>query len=132
MKKVLELIIQLFRFHKLKILLALISSGLFMALRFPFSDLTDLMTAKVLQGTNNQVLFQAEKLDLSLVPPISVGGENISVHAPVTGSWEEFQTIELGQIQIKQAGNLMVKVRANDAASWKAINLNSVQLIPVD
>jgi alpha-L-fucosidase len=63
---------------------------------------------------------------------VAVGGENISAQAPVTGSWEEFQTFELGQIQIQQPGNLMVKVRAQDTASWKAINLNSVQLTPVD
>jgi alpha-L-fucosidase len=63
---------------------------------------------------------------------VEVGGENISAQAPVTGSWEEFQTLDLGQIQIKEPGNLMVKVRAQDAASWKAINLNSVQLTPVD
>jgi alpha-L-fucosidase len=63
---------------------------------------------------------------------VEAGGENISAQAPVTGSWEEFQTIDLGQIQIQQPGNLMVKVRAQDTASWKAINLNSVQLTPVD
>jgi alpha-L-fucosidase len=63
---------------------------------------------------------------------VQVGAENISAEAPVTGGWGDFQTIELGQIQIKQPGSLMVIVRAKDPASWKAINLNSVQLTPVD
>jgi alpha-L-fucosidase len=63
---------------------------------------------------------------------VEVGGEKISAQAPMTGSWDKFQTIDLGQIQIKQTGNLMVKVRAKDSASWKAINLNSVQLTPAD
>jgi hypothetical protein len=61
-----------------------------------------------------------------------VGAEIISAQAPVTGSWEEFQTIELGRIQIKQPCNLLVKVHAKDSASWKAINLNSIQLTPLD
>jgi hypothetical protein len=79
MKKVLELIIQVFRFHKLKILVVLLSSAFFTAVMFPFSDLTDLVTAKVLESTGNQVLFQADQLNLSLIPPISFGAENISV-----------------------------------------------------
>jgi alpha-L-fucosidase len=59
---------------------------------------------------------------------VEVGGQTISAQAPVTGSWEEFQTVNLGQIQIKQPGDLAVKVRAKDKATWKAINLNSVKL----
>ena len=50
----------------------------------------------------------------------------------MTGGWDKFQTIVLGQLQIKQAGDLMVKVSAKNPASWKAINLNSVQLTPAD
>ena len=72
MKKVFELIIQVFRFHKLKILLIFGSAILFFAMFFPFSDLTDFVTAKVLEGTGNQVLFQADSLDLGLFPPISL------------------------------------------------------------
>lgn len=79
MKKVFELIIQVFRFHKLKILLIFGSAILFFAMFFPFSDLTDFVTAKVLEGTGNQVLFQADRLDLGLLPPISLSGENVSV-----------------------------------------------------
>lgn len=94
MKKVLELIIQVFRFHKLKILLIFVSAILFTALLFPFSDLTDLVTAKILEGTGNQVLFQADKLSLSLVPPVSVGGENVTVDL------RQYPTIEAKKISI--------------------------------
>jgi alpha-L-fucosidase len=61
---------------------------------------------------------------------IEVGGETISARAPMTGAWDSFKTIDLGQIKIKQPGDLVVKVRAQDAATWKAINLNSIQLAP--
>jgi alpha-L-fucosidase len=63
---------------------------------------------------------------------VEAGGVQISAQAPVTGGWDKFQTIDLGQIQIKQPGNLEVKVHSKDTASWKAINLNSVQLTPAD
>ncbi|HWY31740.1 MAG TPA: alpha-L-fucosidase [Candidatus Acidoferrum sp.] len=63
---------------------------------------------------------------------MAAGGETLVTKAPVTGSWDKFQTIDLGQIRIKEAGNLKVKVSAKDSASWKAINLNSVQLTPTN
>ena len=59
---------------------------------------------------------------------VEVGGETISAQAPLTGSWDKFQTVDLGRIQIIQPGDLTVKVRAKDKATWKAINLNSVKL----
>ena len=59
---------------------------------------------------------------------VEVGGQTISAQAPVTGSWEKFQTVDIGRIQNKQPGDLTVKVRAKDKATWKAINLNSVKL----
>ena len=70
-----------------------------------------------------------DKADAGFV--LEVGDEQISAQCPVTGSWDNFQALALGQIQIKQPGDLVVKVRAKDIANWKAINLNSVQLIPV-
>ena len=63
---------------------------------------------------------------------VDVGGEKFSAPIPMTGGWDKFQTIELGQINIKEPGNLEVKVGAQDSAGWKAINLNSVQLTPAD
>ena len=45
--------------------------------------------------------------------------------------WDKFTTTELGTVEIKQAGNTVVKVHAADAASWKAINVSSVRLVPM-
>ncbi len=61
---------------------------------------------------------------------VEVGSQIINGQAPLTGGWDKFQTIDLGQIQIKQPGELVVKFRSKDAASWKPINLNSVRLTP--
>jgi alpha-L-fucosidase len=59
------------------------------------------------------------------------GGQTVNATAPPTGGWDKFTTNELGTVEIKQPGSLAVKVRAADAAGWKAINLNSVMLVPV-
>jgi alpha-L-fucosidase len=59
---------------------------------------------------------------------VEAGNEIFNVQAPQTGSWDTFQTIDIGRFQILQPGELVVKVRAKDKATWKAINLNSVKL----
>ncbi|MGA3144166.1 MAG: alpha-L-fucosidase [Verrucomicrobiota bacterium] len=59
---------------------------------------------------------------------VEVGSEILSAQAPMTGSWDKFQTVDIGQFQIIQPGELVVKVRAKDKATWKALNLNSVKL----
>ena len=62
---------------------------------------------------------------------VEVGGEKISAKALQTSGWDQFSTTDLGPVEIKQAGDFTVNVRAKDAASWRAINLNSVRLMPV-
>ena len=61
---------------------------------------------------------------------VEVGDQIVNAAAPQTGGWDQFTTTGLGTVEIKQAGNLVVKVRAADAATWRALNLNSVKLVP--
>jgi len=62
---------------------------------------------------------------------VEIGGQRIASAPPASGGWDKFSTTSLGKVEIKQAGDLNVKVRATDPATWQAINLNSVRLIPV-
>jgi hypothetical protein len=61
---------------------------------------------------------------------IGIGGERVPARVSKTDGWDKFSTLDIGLVEIKHAGELAVSVRARDAASWKAINLNSVQLMP--
>jgi alpha-L-fucosidase len=61
---------------------------------------------------------------------VDVGGQTVNAVAPQTGGWHQFATTELGTVDVKQAGSNVVNVRAADAATWKAINLNSIRLTP--
>jgi alpha-L-fucosidase len=63
---------------------------------------------------------------------VEIGGEKTSGPVSATGGWDKFQTIDLGQIQIKQPGDYVVKAGANDSTTWKAMNLNSIRLTPAD
>jgi len=63
---------------------------------------------------------------------VEVGSRALTVKLPKTGDWVKFQSVSAGTLTIAQAGVQKVKVRAADAATWKAINLRSVQLVPAN
>jgi hypothetical protein len=58
---------------------------------------------------------------------LEAAGEKIFAKVPATAGWDKFATTDIGTVQIKSAGDFTVSVRAKDAASWKAINLNSLR-----
>ncbi len=63
-----KFIIDIFRFHKLKILTAVLAALIFFVLMFPFADLSDLVTEKISAATNNELFLTFENMDLSLLP----------------------------------------------------------------
>jgi alpha-L-fucosidase len=62
---------------------------------------------------------------------VEAGVEQLIAKVPQTAGWDKFTVVDLGAVQIKSAGDFTLKVRAKDAATWRAINLNSVRLTPV-
>ena len=62
---------------------------------------------------------------------LEVAGQSLTGKVAKTGDWGDFRTVEVGQVEIKQAGEQVVNVRPRDAKTWKAINLASVTLKPV-
>jgi len=61
---------------------------------------------------------------------VEVGGLALAGVAPQTGDWEKFESRDLGEIEIKSPGQAEIKVRAASVATWKAINLSSIRLVP--
>lgn len=62
---------------------------------------------------------------------VQVGDQSLPATVPSTGAWDQFVTTDVGSVQIPKAGELSVSIRAKDAASWHAINVNSLRLAPV-
>ena len=58
---------------------------------------------------------------------VEVAATKLPGKAPVTGDWNTFTTIELGQIEINQPGNIAVHFRPT-AATWRALNLRAIRL----
>jgi len=63
---------------------------------------------------------------------IEVGGKQVSGKADQTAGWEQFKEVGLGQVQITQLGEQVVKIRPKDAAHWQAMNLRFVKLTKVE
>jgi alpha-L-fucosidase len=63
---------------------------------------------------------------------VEIGGQRLTGTSPASGGWDKFSATSLGKVEIKQTGKLNVTVHATDPATWRAINLNSVRLIPVN
>jgi alpha-L-fucosidase len=55
-------------------------------------------------------------------------GQQLVGKPPRTSGWADFRLVDLGRIEVKQPGELTIKVRSRDAASWKAINLRGLRL----
>ena len=63
---------------------------------------------------------------------VAIGDQEMFGTVPQTGDFAKFQTVTLGKISVKQAGQFVVKARPHDAKTWKAINLSRITLKPVN
>jgi len=58
---------------------------------------------------------------------VEAAGHKLDGKVARTAGWDKFATVDIGTVEIKQAGNFTVSVRAKDAANWQAINLASLR-----
>jgi alpha-L-fucosidase len=61
---------------------------------------------------------------------LEAGGRKVEFKVPFMESWDRFAEIDAGAIEIEKAGATKVTLRPRDAASWKAVNLRWVKLVP--
>jgi len=59
-------------------------------------------------------------------------GQQLAGKAARTNGWDDFQAVALGKLELKQAGECVVKLRPRDAATWKPINLRFLKLAKAD
>jgi alpha-L-fucosidase len=59
---------------------------------------------------------------------LAAGGRQLAGKVEQTGDWGKFRDFDLGQIEIKQAGDQTITMKPEDAATWKAINLRKLTL----
>lgn len=71
----------LVRLHKMKIIFAFFCFAFFLVVLFPFDDLSDLVTEKVAQATQNQVFLRFDHLGLAIFPP-SLKMDAVEVDTP--------------------------------------------------
>lgn len=80
MKSILDPILNLFRFHKMKFVAVILLTAVFGLLIFPFDDLGDLISAKISESTNGAWYVQFDELNLAFFPP-GVSTERVIVES---------------------------------------------------
>jgi len=77
-ERILEPIFYVLRNHKKTMLLSLASAGVFTILLFPYGDLSDLITEKIAESSQNQIFLRFDDLGVGILPP-SIKMSNVSV-----------------------------------------------------
>ncbi len=75
-------IVNLFKFHKLKILTVFLSALVFFTLLFPLNDLNDYISSVVAKMTQNQVFLQFEELGFSFLTGPGIELKTVEVDTP--------------------------------------------------
>jgi type II secretion system protein N len=81
-QKFAQFFLGIFRYHKLKILVVLLSTLMFAFLRFPIDDLGDVVSAKISDATQGQIFCQFDSMGLQLVPQPSLSLEHVDLETP--------------------------------------------------
>ena len=71
-----------FKYHKKKILVALMSLVFFGLVLFPYDDLSDVITVQIAKLSNNQVFLQFEHLGLDIFPAPGLNLEEVEISTP--------------------------------------------------
>jgi hypothetical protein len=59
---------------------------------------------------------------------VELAGRKLPGKAARTKSWFDYETLDLGTVQVPGAGTFDLAIRARDAARWKALNVRLVRL----
>jgi hypothetical protein len=61
---------------------------------------------------------------------IEFAGRKIEAGIPPTNGWDDYREVDCGTLQIDKSGEAMLVARPRDPATWKAVNLRSLKLLP--
>jgi alpha-L-fucosidase len=59
---------------------------------------------------------------------IEIAGQKLAAKSGNTGSWDKFETVKVGRVEVSQTGEQTIAVRPREAATWKAMNLRRLKL----
>lgn len=80
--KIAEFLKVLFKHHKKKLFLVILSSLVFSVFMFPYDDLSDVVSIQVSKLSNNQVFIQFDRLGIGLIPSPGISMEKVEIETP--------------------------------------------------
>lgn len=61
---------------------------------------------------------------------VDVGGQTVVGQAHKTANWDDFAPVNLGSVAVAAAAQAQVRVHSPNPASWHAINMRAITLVP--
>ncbi|MEJ5238607.1 MAG: alpha-L-fucosidase [Limisphaera sp.] len=61
---------------------------------------------------------------------IEIAGQSLTRRIPATGSWDDFQPVELGVVEVSAPGVHTLSARPDAPSTWRPINLREVRVLP--
>jgi hypothetical protein len=57
-----------------------------------------------------------------------IAGHHLSGEVPLTGGWQKYQEIHLGQVTLSKTGTYIATVKPANHSTWKPMNLRAIHL----
>ncbi len=81
-------------------------------------------------GTYRIVLKMATP-DKDIDLTATAGSQTLEARLPSTGSYDHYQSVPIGTIQLDQTGPVLVSLQGKPGGKWSPINLRGVRLVPL-
>lgn len=111
MSAALQFVLNVLRFHKLKIALFVFASLVFAVVIFPYDDLSDYVTTQISAATAQQVYVRFDSMDLDVLPAPGVHMEKVSVETP------SFPRLEMAELTLAPSIRSLLSFRPGVAAT---------------
>lgn len=122
LQKIARFIINIFKFHKKKILVIIASAIIFALWLFPYEDISDLVTEKIAQASQNQVFVTFEKLSLSFLPVLGLEMQEVKLEL------QDLPAIEVKALSIYPSLLSLLKMKPGFVANMEDFMKGNVQL----
>jgi len=88
-------------------------------------------TLEVKQAGKYRAVASCAALSFPTTFVLEIAGAKLTGSVPVTGDWEKFVDVELGEINLSAGAKVSVSVKPMSVKSWKPMNLRWVKLVKV-
>ncbi len=89
-------------------------------------------TLRVAAKTTFEVSVVCSTPDNNTEFVVEIAGQKLRGIAPKSSSWFDYRTVAVGRVELSPGAEIEVSLRAGNPATWRAVNIKSIQLNDVN